>query len=290
MEIAKKNNYSKKSYNLLKAISKHEQSIISDINLDNDFNKIIYRQKKLSVLIPVIRYAAVFLLLLSTVFLTFDKYFTKENYYHIYKTASKQTSRIVLVDGSVIFLKENSELQVPKNYSSTNRSLYFKEGNAYFKIHHDPSSKMLLRLDKIKVNVLGTSFNINQKEDFKFSLNQGKVMIEFEDLKGKDYTLTNNQNLFFNYKSKKIVLNQYSKRTLINWELNSIKFDNLDLKSITDDMSIYFEKSIEIKNKTIKDLKFNGVFKNTSAFEILKTFGEIYNFNVYTSNNKIIIE
>jgi hypothetical protein len=73
---------------------------------------------------------------------------------------SNMVKVIVLDDGSRIELQPHSVLHYPSKFSDTVREVYL-EGQAFFKVTHNPSKPFLVYGDRIVTKVLGTSFFVN---------------------------------------------------------------------------------------------------------------------------------
>lgn len=286
--IAKTHKYSKQSYNALKALSEIEQESVDGNFIQQDFYKIITQKPKTISAKQIMRYVAVMVGVFAVSLFVF-KTGTSDSGYKSYQTAKNQTSMIYLEDGSEIFLREASVLKVSKEFSAKNREMIFEKGNAFFNIHHDPSAPLSLKTKDVDVTVLGTTFNIKQDLDFNFSLNQGKVELDFKNLQNKKMVLTNNQNVIYYANSNQIAYSEFSEHTYVNWLKNKLVFENVKLKDIVKDLRLYYEKKIVLVDQQAGEYRFNGVFENKTPIEILKSFSHIYDFEVkeYSSYIKI---
>ena len=79
--------------------------------------------------------------------------------------SSSKAQRIsqVLNDGSAVHLNGDSQLSV--NHNATFREVDLRKGQAYFDVAHEPSRPFIVNVDKVKVQVVGTAFDIDKLSD-----------------------------------------------------------------------------------------------------------------------------
>lgn len=74
-----------------------------------------------------------------------------------------QMASKVLRDGSVVYLNGNSEVAV--NHDAQWRNVRLTKGQAYFDVSHEPSRPFVVQVDDIRVQVVGTAFDIDRLAD-----------------------------------------------------------------------------------------------------------------------------
>lgn len=67
--------------------------------------------------------------------------------------------KVILADGSEIVLNSGSQLKYPRHFTGKKRETVL-DGEAFFKVFHDPEKPFVVTTGKLKTTVLGTSFNI----------------------------------------------------------------------------------------------------------------------------------
>jgi len=72
--------------------------------------------------------------------------------------------RVVLSDGTKVWLNAASSLSYPTNFSGEERVVALS-GEAYFEVSHDASHPFIVRSEGQQIKVLGTSFNVNAYRD-----------------------------------------------------------------------------------------------------------------------------
>jgi transmembrane sensor len=119
------------------------------------------------------KYAAAIVLLFTT------SYFLLFNNNATFKTALAQTKSFNLPDNSEVVLNANSEISYFKKEWKKKRSLTLK-GEAYFKVQK--GKKFTVQTTIGKVTVLGTQFNVKQREGyFEVKTYEGLVRVIYKD-------------------------------------------------------------------------------------------------------------
>ncbi|MFK7931866.1 MAG: FecR family protein [Saprospiraceae bacterium] len=92
-------------------------------------------------------------------------------------TGYGETTTVTLPDGSEVYLNANSSVSYPIKASNEKRELNLS-GEAYFKIVHDPQRPFTVSTEQGEVQVLGTTFNVQQRaKKLTVTLTSGKVQI-----------------------------------------------------------------------------------------------------------------
>lgn len=95
----------------------------------------------------------------------------------VFKT-SEVKKEFVLSDGSKIILEPQSELKLAKDFGSKTRTVSFR-GKAFFSVAKNKNLPFIVDAKGFKVQVLGTQFNLDQKENNKVYLKEGKVKVDY---------------------------------------------------------------------------------------------------------------
>lgn len=83
-----------------------------------------------------------------------------------------------LEDGSVVFLDNESELAYPTHFSANERAVALR-GNALFQVSGNPQRPFLIDTEQAQIEVLGTSFQVKNREGapFELSVQHGTVKV-----------------------------------------------------------------------------------------------------------------
>lgn len=94
-------------------------------------------------------------------------------------TTSDIKKEFVLSDGSTIILEPQSKLILAGDFGSKTRSVSFT-GKAYFSVAKNKNLPFIVDAGGFKVQVLGTQFILDQKENNKVYLKEGKVKVDYK--------------------------------------------------------------------------------------------------------------
>jgi len=96
----------------------------------------------------------------------------------VFQTANEK-KEFVLPDGTSIMLEPQSELKLAKDFGSKARNVSFT-GKAFFSVAKNKDLPFVIDAKGFKVQVLGTQFILDQKENNKVYLKEGKVKVDYE--------------------------------------------------------------------------------------------------------------
>lgn len=83
-----------------------------------------------------------------------------------------------LEDGSVVYLAQESTLQYPEHFAADKREVNL-QGEAFFDVAKKPEQAFMIETPKVRVEVLGTAFDVRSNEDAPFclSVKRGRVKV-----------------------------------------------------------------------------------------------------------------
>ena len=181
-----------------------------------------------------------------------------------------EKSQLILSDGSKVYLNSDSYLKYPAVFNKTERKVIFS-GEAFFEIEKDQSHPFIVKTNKFKVRVTGTSFNLSTYDDdteSSVTLHSGKVTVEKDGLEckidpGEKYIFNNNT---YKYKVAKVDIGESAV-----WKNGLIVIDDLDLDEITKILQREFNVTIKIVDKNLKNIRYTGKFKPHETLEEVLT-------------------
>jgi transmembrane sensor len=113
-----------------------------------------------------------------------------------YVSASQEIKKIILTDGSIIWLKGSSSLMYPEEFTGNERQVTLR-GEALFEVAKDPARPFIIQCGELITTVLGTSFNIKASEkEIEVVVLTGKVSLASENDKEGLIVLPNEKALY----------------------------------------------------------------------------------------------
>ena len=158
-----------------------------------------------------------------------------------------ETFKLILCDGTEVWLNANSKLVYPTAFIEKERTV-FLEGEAYFKVTKD-TKPFIVKTDYLQTKVLGTEFNVKSytAEDSHVTLISGKVQVRshenarFVDLEpGKDAILLSNGQL---------EVKEVNSEAYTYWKDGYFYFDELTLADIMKSIGRWYNVNVIFRNK-----------------------------------------
>lgn len=205
------------------------------------------------------------------------------------QTNSRQIKKILLPDGSMVWINSSSKIEYPKSFDGKTRTV-FLTGEAYFDVRHDDAKPFIVRTGDITTTVLGTAFNINASnatDKIIVTVTRGKVSVS--DKHHLLAYITPNQQLIYNVSqqdNKKLAINA---QKIISWQ-NDLYFDDVTFEEAAKQLEKRFHINIAFENENMKACRFSGTaMGNKTLDEILNSICAINQANYERKENNLIL-
>lgn len=197
-----------------------------------------------------------------------------------YNTIVGESIRFSLPDESSVWLNAKSEISHNKDWDNS-RDITLK-GEAYFEVAK--GKKFTVKTPQGTVNVLGTKFNVKQRDDF-FEVHcfEGSVAVSYKNNK----TVLKANDVFSSNENSKPINNI----TKPNWIANKSVFHDAYLKDVLDDISLHYNITF-VENKSIDNLslKYTGSYNYTDDLQtILDVLCKSLNLKYSIENESIYL-
>lgn len=282
-----------KDLTLLKNMKKQEEHI----NVDQAWNTLKSRiieedvpeQQTIS-LIPgqILRYAAIILILLgigSIGFLSYEKIFNNQQLISEYNNQLTENKKVTFPDGSVAYLNISSIVNYPNSFDRSGRLINLK-GEAFFDIKHNPDNPFIIKAEKAKIEVLGTSFNVrtNDKDNLEVFVKSGKVRLSHIN---RDQQSVIIQPGYLGIISKNGIRKvRNNNKNYISWLTKEIYFKNTHLHEVAKTLEKTYNVNVLIDEKVTADsLSLTATFDDESVDYILNVISRTLDIRVKKQNN-----
>jgi ferric-dicitrate binding protein FerR (iron transport regulator) len=202
-------------------------------------------------------------------------------------------SKLVLPDGTTVWLNAGSKLTYDKDYDVELREVSLS-GEAFFDVVKSAGKPFIIHTERIDIRVLGTSFNVKSypgEQTTETSLIKGKVEISIHNRPSEKIILQPNEKLIVNNQDTLHKQNNSGKTTPLvavenvtrldddstivetSWVDNKLVFSDTDFEEIARQMQRWYGVSIELKNEPLKKMRFSGTFTHetiTQALDAMK--------------------
>lgn len=217
--------------------------------------------------------AAILLVLFASYFVYYQFAANKSLIEH---TALQSDSEVLLAEGSIVKLEEESSLFYPEQFNVDEREVVLK-GKAFFEVTKNPKKPFVVDLDEVKVTVLGTSFFIeaDEKDDYiKISVNTGRVKVQ-NLRENQEVILTANESITYN-KNKRLWTNKENfKDHEAYWLLKTFEFKNLELIKVFQRIEDEFMLKITY-DESLASCKFSARIETVHPEDIIKQICLLY--------------
>lgn len=169
-----------------------------------------------------------------------------------YETGHSEWKEVTLPDGSEVELNANTQLWVTDEWKKGVTRRVWLKGEAFFKLKKIPSTnaKFTVITKDLEVDVLGTTFNVNTRNDkTEVFLEEGKITL---DMQGKVEEIEPGE--FISYSgTKKKIINRYQKTEEIHsdWKDGVLKIKDAPMSEILREIETIYGIDLIVNEKTL---------------------------------------
>lgn len=295
-------NSNKRNMSLFREWEKEWMTIsFYDNKNNNEWNKLLLRIKTRETLIRSIPkqkfrfrhtlYVAASIILLigfSILFTYKSKEINHEAYFQT-EVPYGEKSKIILADGSTVWLNSGSILKYSTSFNNKNREVIL-EGEGYFEVTKKNGIPFKVRTNEIDIIVKGTKFNVSAYKDDSFvrtTLIEGKVEIDYND---KSIDMNPGEEVFLNKETGEIRNYRKDNLNTNTWIENNIEYDDISIDELMVILSRKYDIKITIQNEKLKDSKFSISLRNDESIDqIFNAINKIIPIKIKKENKEYFI-
>lgn len=213
-------------------------------------------------------------------------------YVDVYVPKGKQV-QVVFQDGSMAYLNSDTKLRYPKRFGVSNRKVELN-GEAYFVIEKNPKRPFIVEIENVKVNVLGTSFNVeafSSDKTISLILDEGKIdfATSIEDVK---YGVKPGEKLVYNKLDGSCTISDNN--TLISqglWKDDIIYIEDEPLEDVLMKLDRKFDVRFNIQSREALKYRYTiMIAKNSSLNKVILDLERIAPVRFEKSGNTIFVK
>lgn len=188
-------------------------------------------------------------------------------------TAEAQRVNMTLGDGTAVMLNADSKIRFPNQFKPDLREV-FLEGEAYFKVDHNPGRPFVIHSSGSLIRVLGTSFSIRSyTEDGQVQVvvEEGSVSFEVDNERiTEKTTLEANQVGRYYFRDNVIETSEVDDMQLyMSWKEGYLKFRNLPMEKVAVELKRHYGVEITFEDDEIKKMLLTAFLKSRSLRNVL---------------------
>ncbi len=206
----------------------------------------------------------------------------------VHRTAFGERLNFTLPDGTEVDLNAHSTL---KYFSNDPRTVKL-EGEAFFRVKKKPESgaKFLVITDDLTVEVLGTVFNVNSRDEVtQVVLEEGKVVLKLNN--GIQKEMKPGNLVSFSSKMNKVVEEKQTVRVELHtsWKDGTLIFDNLPLRKAMQKIEETYGLKVVFQNEESGNKTINGGVPMENLDICIKTIEKSAGVIIEKVDNQLVI-
>lgn len=228
-------------------------------------------------------------------------------------------SRMVLPDGTTVFLNAGSRLIYHSDFNTQQREVNL-EGEAFFEVTHDAQRPFIVHTSGIDIKVLGTAFNVKSyatDATIEATLLRGSIeVVRKNDPSAPKVILRPHEKLVFNKEEPQDIINPDIRKpptpdsadsppgisimTLpgnkpdsvikeTSWLYNKLNFDGDSFEELAIKLERWYDVHITIRSEKLKEMHLKGSFDTESLPKALEYLQIIVPFTYTIEGKEVII-
>lgn len=195
-------------------------------------------------------------------------------------------TKLALPDGTIVCLNAGSSISYPNSFNGNEREVSMT-GEAYFEVIKNKKVPMVVSAGNVKLNVYGTSFNVNAFPSEKFvkvTLVEGSISLSSPSatFSGKDeFFIDQGQTVTYFNESSKLILENEDTFLYTAWKDGILVFRNNTFETVLRILSRKFNVDIELKDRALATISMDAKFKDENVNEILRLLSLSTPFSFY---------
>jgi len=182
---------------------------------------------------------------------------------------------LTLADGTTIWMNSDSELKFPVRFTGKMREV-FLEGEAFFEVAPDSSHPFVVKTNDIRVEVLGTSFNIKayrNEAEVEATLFTGTVRVASLEDTVRQVVLTVGEQACWHPQTGELSVSEVNLERVMAWRNGVFMFNREELKVVMHQIERWYGVRCVYDVACESDYVFNGYFSKDEVLgSILEAF------------------
>lgn len=207
---------------------------------------------------------------------------------NIIKAATDEVRTDTLPDGSIIIMNKNSSVLYAPDFNNKTRELVLR-GESYFNVIPDETKPFLIAVDKLRIKVVGTSFNVRNHfpdESIEVQVQSGIVKMYTTQ---KEITVIKGQTGVYNRHVGELNVKDTFDVNSISYATKTFSFNDLSFVDACRYLEKAFNVVIKINAEKFSDCRLSAEFNNKSLDYILDIISATLDSSYKKQGNTIYI-
>ena len=204
--------------------------------------------------------------------------------------------KLILADGTQVWLNANSRLIYPTAFKGKNREVEL-QGEGYFKVTHDACHPFIVKAGDMQTSVLGTEFNVNafDQSNPHVTLVEGSVKVSSvlthkteSQVAGK--IIVPGEDAVLNEQGK-IIVSHVDTDDVACWKDGIQLFNDASLREIVLQLGSWYNVNVVCHDESLLNTHLRYMYNRRNGIEeAIKMLNDISNNKIKLKNNTILIE
>ncbi len=168
---------------------------------------------------------------------------------------------LFLSDSTKVYVNSMSKLRFPVQFLGKQREVFLDEGEAFFEVEKDLEGPFIVHIKGMKIEVLGTSFNIKayaDEDNIYTTLLEGKIKVEIKDEQGGEIILFPDQQMIVDINTNNYSVRKVDAKLFAQWKDGIYSFTYEPLEDIIRTLSRWYAMEYEFEDESLKKIRFEG--------------------------------
>lgn len=189
-----------------------------------------------------------------------------------------QKGKVILPDSSVVYLNAESLLSYKQNFGYKDRDVNLK-GEGFFEVKKGLSNKFHVFTEYLKIEVLGTSFNVYAYDDdrvVEMALISGQVLVQVLNNPGVKMIVKPNEKISFDKKTGLLNLHKTDTQFETAWLRGELVFRSEPIRDVLEKLGRKYGIQFNVYGKWDTDDLFTGSFDCEEIEEVMNVLKRHY--------------
>lgn len=205
-------------------------------------------------------------------------------------TASNEVKKVVLPDGSQVWLNHSSQLSYRKKLLGKQRVVDLN-GEAYFEVTKNAEKPFVIHTEQANVQVLGTAFNLKAIANTKaasLNVTEGKVQFTSKYSNESGIVVAGQKALIDNQGKlqpiEPMVINDMA------WKSDQLVFNNMPMKEVCRILENHFNIVISVTDSNIYNCHFTATFNKPKLSKVLSVVCQTLQLTYSQKGQQIVLD
>jgi ferric-dicitrate binding protein FerR (iron transport regulator) len=206
-----------------------------------------------------------------------------------YRTGYGQLQTVRLPDGSSVTLNANSRLRFPGDWPERGPREVWLEGEAFFTVTHRAGhQRFVVHTDDVQVEVLGTSFNVRQREDrARVVLVTGKIRLRSGN--APDLDMKPGELVEVTRQTRLPVRRGVNPQPYTAWKERQLVFDHTPLREVAQLIEDQYGYQVQAEDSTLLNQRLTLKLPGNELPVLLESIEKLFDVTITRGEKRITL-